>query len=158
MGESILFVGQLDANVVALDIKTGREVRKTPIVGWHNGYSITSAPLYYAGIVYSGISNGELGIRGRFTALDAKTGKILWPTYTAPEPEKLAATLGRLPVVLRCPWGVDLEYAGARSAVQAHLIGVKRTARANPKRHRPWASVLACGGIAMRARTWRPKW
>ena len=133
-------------------------MRKTPIGGWHNSYSITSAPLYYAGIVYSGISNGELGIRGRFTALDAKTGKILWPTYTAPEPEKLAATLGRLPVVLRCPWGVDLEYAGARSAVQAHLIGVKRTARANPKRHRPWASVLACGGIAMRARTWRPKW
>jgi outer membrane protein assembly factor BamB len=77
MGESILFVGQLDANVVALDIKTGREVRKTPIVGWHNGYSITSAPLYYAGIVYSGISNGELGIRGRLTALGAKTGKIL---------------------------------------------------------------------------------
>jgi quinohemoprotein ethanol dehydrogenase len=86
MGEGMLFVGQLDANVVALDIKTGKEVWKTPIEDWHNGYSITSAPLYYDGIVYSGISGGELGIRGRLTALDAKTGKILWRAYTVPDP------------------------------------------------------------------------
>ena len=31
MGEGMLFVGQLDANVVALDIKTGREVWRTAI-------------------------------------------------------------------------------------------------------------------------------
>src|SRR5436190_3939691 len=86
MGEGMLFLGQLDANVAALDIKTGREVWKTPIEDWQNGYSITSAPLYYDGIVYSGISGGELGIRGRLTALDAKTGKILWRAYTLPEP------------------------------------------------------------------------
>src|SRR5271166_2508523 len=34
MGEGMLFLGQLDANVVALDIKTGREVWKTPIENW----------------------------------------------------------------------------------------------------------------------------
>src|SRR5437870_10789599 len=44
MGEGMVFVGQLDANIVALDIRTGREVWKTPIEDWHNGYSITSAP------------------------------------------------------------------------------------------------------------------
>src|SRR5713101_6037962 len=61
MGEGMLFLGQLDTNVVALDIKTGKEVWKTPIEDWHNGYVVTSAPLYYNGIVYSGISGGELG-------------------------------------------------------------------------------------------------
>src|SRR5215831_6330111 len=86
MGEGMLFVGQLDANVVALDMKTGREVWKTPIEDWRNGYSITSAPLYYDGIVYSGMSGGELGIRGRLTALDAATGRILWRYYTVPAP------------------------------------------------------------------------
>ena len=59
MGEGMLFLGQLDANVVALDIKTGKEVWKTPIEEWQNGYGITSAPLYYDGIVYSGITGGE---------------------------------------------------------------------------------------------------
>jgi len=91
MGEGMLFVGQLDANVVALDIKNGREVWRTAIEDWHNGYSITSAPLYYDGIVYSGISGGELGIRGRLTALDAKTGKILWRAYTVPGPGEIGS-------------------------------------------------------------------
>jgi len=86
MGEGMLFLGQLDANVVALDVKTGKEVWKTPIEDWHNGYGVTSAPLYYDGIVYSGITGGEFGVRGRLTALDAKTGQILWRWYTLPGP------------------------------------------------------------------------
>ena len=86
MGEGMLFLGQLDANVVALDIKTGKEVWKTPIEDWQNGYGVTSAPLYYDGIVYSGMTGGEFGVRGRLTALDAKTGKILWRSYTLPAP------------------------------------------------------------------------
>ena len=86
MGEGMLFLGQLDANVVALDIKTGKEVWKTPIEVWQDGYGITSAPLYYDGIVYSGITGGEYGVRGRLTALDAQTGKILWRWYTLPAP------------------------------------------------------------------------
>jgi len=78
MGEGMLFLGQLDANVGALDIKTGKEVWKTPIEDWRNGYGVTNAPLYYDGIVYSGNTGGEFGVRSRLTALDAKTGKILW--------------------------------------------------------------------------------
>ena len=84
MGEGLLFFGQLDANVVALDMKTGNVVWKTSIEKWENGYSITSAPLYYDGIVFSGIGGGEFGVRGRLTALDAKTGAILWRWYTVP--------------------------------------------------------------------------
>ena len=91
MGEGMLFLGQLDANVVALDIKTGKEVWKTPIEDWKNGYGVTSAPLYYDGIIYSGITGGEFGVRGRLTALDAKTGKILWRSYTLPAPGEVGA-------------------------------------------------------------------
>jgi len=86
MGEGMLFIGQLDANMVALDIKTGKEVWRTPVEDWHNGYGITNAPVYYDGIVYSGITGGEFGVRGRLTAMDAKTGKILWRAYTLPAP------------------------------------------------------------------------
>ncbi len=45
MGEGMLFLGQLDTNVVALDVKTGKEVWKTPLEEWQNGYVVTSAPL-----------------------------------------------------------------------------------------------------------------
>jgi quinohemoprotein ethanol dehydrogenase len=86
MGEGLLFAGQLDANLVALDMKTGEVKWKTALEKWENGYTITSAPLYYEGIVYSGIAGGEFGVRGRLTALDAKTGSILWRSYTLPAP------------------------------------------------------------------------
>ena len=91
MGEGMVFLGQLDTNVVALDIETGKEVWKTPIEQWQNGYVVTSAPLYYDGIVYSGISGGEFGTRGRLTALDAKTGKILWRAFTLPGPGEIGS-------------------------------------------------------------------
>jgi quinohemoprotein ethanol dehydrogenase len=91
MGEGMLFLGQLDANLVALDIKTGKEVWKTPIEDWRNGYGVTSAPLYYDGIVYSGNTGGEFGVRSRLTALDAKTGKILWRWYTLPAPGEIGS-------------------------------------------------------------------
>src|SRR2546428_4952567 len=84
MGEGLLFFGQFDSNVVALDMKTGKVVWKTPIEKWENGYTITSAPLYYDGIIYSGVSGGEFGVRGRLTALDAKSGEIMWRWYTLP--------------------------------------------------------------------------
>ena len=86
MGEGLLFSGQLDANMVALDMKTGEVKWKTPLEKWENGYTVTSAPLYYDGIIYSGISGGEFGVRGRLTALDAKSGAILWRSYTLPAP------------------------------------------------------------------------
>jgi quinohemoprotein ethanol dehydrogenase len=86
MGEGLLFFGQLDATVVALDMKTGKVAWQTPIENFEHGYSITSAPLYYDGVVYSGISGGEYGVRGRLTALNAKTGDILWRSYTLPGP------------------------------------------------------------------------
>jgi quinohemoprotein ethanol dehydrogenase len=86
LGEGMVFFGQLDANVVALDAKTGKVVWKTPIEKWENGYTITSAPIYYDGMIYIGISGGEFGVRGRVTALDAKSGQILWRAYTLPAP------------------------------------------------------------------------
>src|SRR5215510_2516157 len=82
MGEGLLFFGQLDANVVALDMKTGKLAWKTPIEKWENGYTITSAPLYYDGMVYSGLAGGEFGVRGRLTALDAKSGEVMWRWFT----------------------------------------------------------------------------
>src|SRR5215813_7012930 len=84
MGDGMLFFGQFDAKVVALDMKTGKVAWKTPIEQWENGYTITSAPLYYDDMVFGGISGGEYGVRGRLTALDAKSGEIRWRWYTLP--------------------------------------------------------------------------
>lgn len=86
LGEGMVFLGQLDGTLVALDQQTGAVKWKAAIGKWQNGETITSAPLYYNGRVYSGLSGGEFGIRGRLTALDAKTGKVDWKFWTIPGP------------------------------------------------------------------------
>ena len=86
MGEGKIFVGQLDAKLVALDQKTGAVVWSVQGADPSVGYSITSAPLYYDGMVITGFAGGEYGIRGRVTAYDAKTGKEIWNFWTIPGP------------------------------------------------------------------------
>ena len=86
LGDGKVYLGQLDGNLVAIDQKTGKVAWKTLVMPWRKGYSITSAPLYYDGLVITGISGGEFGIRGSLTAYDAKTGKKVWRFYTIPGP------------------------------------------------------------------------
>jgi len=86
LGEGKVYLGQLDGSLVALDQQTGEVKWKATIGKWQNGETVTSSPLYYNGRVYSGVSGGEFGIRGRLTALDAKTGKVEWKFWTVPGP------------------------------------------------------------------------
>ncbi len=53
---------------------------------WQEGFAITTAPLYYDGMVITGFNGGEMGTRGRIKAYDAKTGTLFWTFYTVPGP------------------------------------------------------------------------
>jgi alcohol dehydrogenase (cytochrome c) len=86
LGDGKVFVGQLDGKLVALEQKTGRVAWSVQAERWQDGLSITSAPLYYDGLVITGFSGAEYGIRGRVKAFDAKTGKLVWTFYTIPGP------------------------------------------------------------------------
>ncbi len=76
LGEGKVFLGRLDGRLVALDQKTGQPVWSVQAERWQDGFSITSAPLYYDGKVITGFAGGEFGIRGRVKAFDAATGKL----------------------------------------------------------------------------------
>jgi alcohol dehydrogenase (cytochrome c) len=76
----------LDANVVALDAKTGKQVWKSHVIDFKNGYSMTSAPLVADGVVITGISGAEYGTRLFLDGWDPQTGAHLWRTYTIPGP------------------------------------------------------------------------
>ncbi|WP_244933596.1 PQQ-binding-like beta-propeller repeat protein [Neobacillus mesonae] len=86
LGDGKVFVGLLDARLIALDQKTGKLVWETQVESWEKGYTITSAPLYYDGKVYTGIAGGEYQIRGFVAAYDAEIGRQIWRTYTLPAP------------------------------------------------------------------------
>ncbi|MBI3493672.1 MAG: c-type cytochrome, partial [Acidobacteria bacterium] len=89
-GVSILgnrvFVGTLDAALIALDARTGLPVWETQVADTMDGYSITSPPLIVKDKVILGIAGGEFATRGFIDAYDAATGARLWRFNTIPGP------------------------------------------------------------------------
>ncbi len=81
-----VFLGTLDAHVIALDRKTGSVLWDQTSADYKLGYSFTVAPLVIKDTVIIGVSGGEYGIRGFIDAYDAATGQRRWRFYTVPGP------------------------------------------------------------------------
>jgi len=81
-----VFRTTLHAYVVALDQKTGKEIWRQKAAEWTDGYSQTVAPLIANGVLVTGISGAEFGIRGFIDGWDPDTGKHLWRRYTTAGP------------------------------------------------------------------------
>jgi alcohol dehydrogenase (cytochrome c) len=81
-----VFFATGEAILVAIDVKTGKELWATKVEENRNGYYITMAPLVADGKVIVGASGGERGIRGFVAAFDPESGKELWRTFTVPAP------------------------------------------------------------------------
>jgi alcohol dehydrogenase (cytochrome c) len=80
-----VFMGTLDAKLVALDAKTGSLIWETQLAEPELGYSETMAPTAVDGKILIGTNGGEYGIRGFVRAYDADTGKLIWNFHTIPE-------------------------------------------------------------------------
>ena len=86
LGDGKVFVGRLDAQLVALDQRTGKVIWSVQAEDPLHGYALVTAPLYYDGMVITGLAGGDMGIRGKVRAYDARTGKLLWTFNTIPGP------------------------------------------------------------------------
>ena len=82
----LVFVGTMDARMIALNKDTGAVVWETKVIDWQDGYSITGAPLVVKDMVLTGVAGGEYGIRGFVKAFDVKTGALRWTAYAIPGP------------------------------------------------------------------------
>src|SRR5689334_7964209 len=80
----------LDAQTVAVDARTGREVWRTTLGDVRRGETITMAPLIVGDTVLVGNSGGEMGARGWLTALDLRSGRQAWRAWsTGPDRDVL---------------------------------------------------------------------
>jgi alcohol dehydrogenase (cytochrome c) len=73
-----LFVGTLDAHLIALNMTTGAVLWDVVVADYKAGYSITGAPLALKNLVLTGLGGGEFAIQGFISARDAATGKEVW--------------------------------------------------------------------------------
>jgi len=94
-GHSAAYFGNVKANVYAVDAQNGELLWKV-LVDDHPVARVTGAPKLYQGRVYVPVSSIEevsagspkypcCKFRGSVVALDVKTGKQLWKTYSIPD-------------------------------------------------------------------------
>jgi len=81
-----LFMGTIDAHVVAVDATDGHLLWNTKVADPIAGYAITLAPLVVKDKVIIGVAGGEYGIRGFLAAYDVHSGKEAWKFHTIPGP------------------------------------------------------------------------
>src|SRR5579884_4281189 len=79
-----LFMGTIDAHLIAVDAKTGRPLWNREVAKASSGYALTHAPLIVKDKVIVGTAGGEFGIRGFIAAFDAKTGREVWRFHNIP--------------------------------------------------------------------------
>jgi alcohol dehydrogenase (cytochrome c) len=81
-----LFMGTIDAHLIALDSRTGQVRWNTQVAASNERYAITHAPLVVGDSVIVGTAGGDFGVRAFIAAFDAKTGRERWRFYTVPAP------------------------------------------------------------------------
>jgi len=80
-----IYLATLDAQLVALDAKTGAVKWAKEVADPEKGYSETMAPTAVTGMILIGTNGGEYGIRGFVKAFDAATGDLKWTFNTTAE-------------------------------------------------------------------------
>ncbi|MDB5916593.1 MAG: hypothetical protein JWR40_827 [Massilia sp.] len=88
--KGVVYVGQLDGYLVALNAATGTVLWKTnTLIDRKRGYTLSGAPRIAGDVVVIGNGGAEFGVRGYITAYDLRSGKQRWRFFTVPgAPEK----------------------------------------------------------------------
>jgi polyvinyl alcohol dehydrogenase (cytochrome) len=97
-GKPTVFFGDMGANIYALNADSGELIwRVRPVE--HYATMITATPRFYKGALYQPFASFEEALgpdpnfhcctfRGSVVALDSRTGKTIWHTFTITEPAK----------------------------------------------------------------------
>ena len=159
IGDGKIFSGQLDGKLVALDQTSGAVVWSIQAERTEDAFSITTAPLYYDGLVITGFAGGDRAARGRVKAYDARTGELRWTFYTIPGPGEVGHDT----------WPADndtWEYGGAAvwqtPAVDPEL-GLVYFSTGNPGPDlngsvRPGDNLFSVSMVAIEAKTGKYRW
>jgi alcohol dehydrogenase (cytochrome c) len=149
--------GTLDAHMVALDQKTGKEIWKTKVIDWKDGYSITSAPVVANGVLITGVSGAEFGIRGFIAGYDPATGKALWRRYTTAGPDEKGGDTWKVEDAYKNGGGSTWIPGSYDPELDLVYWGTGNTGPWNPK-YRGGDSLYTASVIAVRPSTGEMVW
>ena len=159
--EGKLFRQTLDGFVVALDMKTGKEVWRTRFCDYKEGCRGVVAPAVFNGVLVSGMSGGDSTTRGFVDGFDPNTGKQLWRTWTIPAPgEKGSDTWPHKtwPDAWKHGGGATWQAASYDAELDLVYIGTGNAQPYNPKYRDGMDSLCTTCVLALRPKTGEVVW
>ena len=155
-----LFRQTVDGYVLALDMKTGKEIWKTKFGEWKESYGGVTAPTIANGVLISGMSGGDRTARGFVDGYDPETGKQLWRTWTIPEPgQKGSETWPKdMPEAWKYGGGSTWQPGSYDPELDLFYIGTGNAEPYNPKYRAGMDSLYAASLLAIRPKTGEIVW
>jgi alcohol dehydrogenase (cytochrome c) len=135
-----IYWGTADSYLVALDARTGDQIWEVQTGDFRMGEGHSHPPMIAEGKVLIGFVGGERTTRGRLHAHDARTGELVWITYTVPVPGEPAYetwTESEIPPLGGATW---------HTASYDPELGLAYFATGQPT---PWVSTLRGPGDAL---------
>lgn len=165
-GAATIYDGKLyrttvDCHVLALDLRTGKELWKTKFADWKESYVGIVAPMIVNGVLISGMAGGDRTARGFIDGYDPQSGKQLWRTWTIPAPgEKGSETWPHkeMPDAWKYGGGATWQPGSYDPELDLFYIGTGNAQPYNPKYRGGMDSLYAASLLAIRPKTGEMVW
>ena len=153
----------LDAHLVALDMKTGKQLWKKPFANHLEGYKGVSAPLIANGVMITGTSGGEHATRGFLVGWDPETGNELWRKHMIPAPgepghETWPKTADSIPDAWKIGGASTWQNGSYDPELDLVYWGVGNAGPYDPKYRGNGDALYTNSVIAIRPKTGRIEW
>ncbi|SMC43676.1 pyrroloquinoline quinone-dependent dehydrogenase [Polynucleobacter kasalickyi] len=156
-----LFRQSVDDHLMALDMKTGKEIWKTKFADWKDGTKGVIAPMIANGVLISGMGGSDTTARGFIEGYDPETGKQLWRTYTIPAPGEPGSetwpTKNR-PDAWKYGGGSTWQYANYDPQLDLIYIGTGNAEPYNPEYRDGTDGLYTSSILALRPKTGEMVW
>lgn len=153
-----LFRGTPDARLLAIDAATGKTL-------WHQqagdpgqGEYFCSVPVLWQGLLITGTSGGDFGVRGRMMAYDQDTGREVWRFYTIPRGRETGAETWTVRDAARYGGGGSWTTYTLDVASGEVFVPVGNPAPTFAPSHRPGTNLFTNSVVVLGARTGELKW
>jgi len=165
-GAATIYNGKLyrqliDGHLVALDMKTGKEVWKTKFAEWKDSYAGIVQPAIVNGVLISGMAGGDRTARGFVDGYDPETGKQLWRRWTVPAPGEPGSETWphkELPEAWKYGGAATWQPGSYDPQLDLFFIGTGNAEPYNPKYRGGLDSLYAASVLALRPKTGELVW
>jgi len=156
-----LFRQTIDAHVMALDMKTGKELWKQKYADFKEGYKGVIAPMIANGVLISGQGGGDMTTRGFVDGYDPDTGKQLWRRWTIPAPGEPGSETwphATKPDAWKYGGGATWQFASYDPQLDLVYIGTGNAEPYNPSYRDGADSLYTASILALRPKTGEMVW